>query len=99
VFYDRLVDEADRDLFFNMVKLCIEGQFKDRMSVLFSHITGDPKADVTDDNIRSLMFGDYLNKNKSEKLYDEIQNLDDLRKVTIYVANNKMLISCNVFAC
>lgn len=51
------------------------------MPSLFSHITGDPKAEVTDDNIRSLMFGDYLNKGKTEKLYDEIQNLTELREV------------------
>lgn len=64
-----------------MLQQCVESQFKDRMNMLFSHITGDPKADVTDDDIRSLMFGDYLNKGKSEKLYDEIQNLDELREV------------------
>ena len=51
------------------------------MNGLFSHITGDPKTDVTDDNIRSLMFGDYLSKGKDERLYDEIQNLEDLRQV------------------
>ncbi|XP_053376707.1 dynein axonemal heavy chain 3-like [Mercenaria mercenaria] len=81
VFYDRLVDETDRDTFFGMVKTSVEGQFKDKMPSLFSHITGDPKAEVTDDNIRSLLFGDYLNKGKTEKLYDEIQNLDELREV------------------
>jgi len=59
----------------------VEAQFKDKMNLLFSHITGDSKTDVTDDDIRSLMFGDYLNKGKSEKLYDEIQNLDELREV------------------
>ena len=51
------------------------------MNGLFSHITGDPKTDVTDDNIRSLMFGDYLSKGKDERLYDEIQNLEELRQV------------------
>ncbi|XP_052779096.1 dynein axonemal heavy chain 3-like isoform X2 [Mya arenaria] len=80
VFYDRLVDENDRDLFFHMVKLCVESQFKEKMNSLFSHITGDPKADVTDDNIRSLMFGDYMSKGKAEKLYDEIEKLDELRE-------------------
>ena len=33
------------------------------------------------DNIRSLMFGDYLSKGKDERLYDEIQNLEELRQV------------------
>ena len=55
------------------------------MNSLFAHITGDVKTDVTDDNIRSLMFGDYLNKGKDERLYDEIQNLEELREVSEYV--------------
>ena len=36
---------------------------------------------MTDDNIRSLMFGDYLSKGKGERLYDEILNLEELRQV------------------
>lgn len=42
----------------------------------------DPTKGVTDDDIRSLMFGDYLSKGKEEKFYDEILNLNDLKEVS-----------------
>ncbi|KAJ8301425.1 hypothetical protein KUTeg_020412 [Tegillarca granosa] len=80
VFYDRLVDEADRDTFFNMIKTCVESQFKEKMNTLFGHLVKDKDKGITDDDIRSLMFGDYLSKGKDEKLYDEILNLDELRE-------------------
>ena len=71
-----------------LLQLCTEGQFKEKMNNLFGHITGDPKTDVTDDDIRSLLFGDYLNKGKDERLYDEIQNLDELREVSLLYTVN-----------
>lgn len=51
------------------------------MNSLFSHLMKDKDKGITDDDIRSLMFGDYLSKGKDEKLYDEILNLDELREV------------------
>lgn len=59
----------------------MESQFKEKMNVLFSHIMTDYSIGVTDDDIRSLMFGDYLSKGKEEKFYDEILNLNDLKEV------------------
>lgn len=59
----------------------MESQFKEKMNVLFSHIMTDSSIGVTDDDIRSLMFGDYLSKGKEEKFYDEILNLNDLKEV------------------
>ena len=74
--------------------MCTEGQFKEKMNNLFGHITGDPKTDVTDDDIRSLLFGDYLNKGKDERLYDEIQNLDELREVSPLYNDRFSHLSC-----
>lgn len=59
----------------------MESQFKEKMNVLFSHIMTDSSIGVTDDDIRSLMFGDYLSKGKEEKFYDEILNLNNLKEV------------------
>ncbi|KAL5013225.1 hypothetical protein ScPMuIL_007495 [Solemya velum] len=80
VFYDRLVDDKDRDTFFKLTKMCVESQFKEKMNVLFGHLV-EPGKHVTDDNIRSLLFGDYMSKAKEERLYDEIQDLEELREV------------------
>ncbi|XP_069141245.1 dynein axonemal heavy chain 3-like isoform X4 [Argopecten irradians] len=83
VFYDRLVDETDRETYFGLVKHCIETQFKEKMNILFKHLLpqeNDQRVTVVDDDIRSLLFGDYLSKGKEEKLYDEISSMDDLRE-------------------
>ncbi|KAL3852322.1 hypothetical protein ACJMK2_015979 [Sinanodonta woodiana] len=79
VFYDRLVDDNDRETFFQMVKAALETHFKEKMNNLFMHLAKE-EQNVTDDNLRSLMFGDCLSKGKDEKLYDEIQNLDELKQ-------------------
>ncbi|XP_067685210.1 dynein axonemal heavy chain 3-like [Haliotis asinina] len=79
VFYDRLVDDQDRNTFFKMVKSVVESQFKDKMNNLFAHLL-EPGKSIRDDTIRSLMFGDYLTKKGEDKLYNEILNLDELRE-------------------
>ena len=43
---------------------------------------------VTDDDLRSLIFGDYLSKTKDEKLYDEIMDLKELTEVSDQSACN-----------
>jgi len=80
---DFTVVECNVVVLFSRCQLCLQSQFKEKMNMLFSHITGDPKAEVTDDDIRSLMFGDYMSKGKGEKLYDEIEKLDELREVSM----------------
>uniref|UniRef100_A0A8C3CTT9 Dynein axonemal heavy chain 7 n=1 Tax=Cairina moschata TaxID=8855 RepID=A0A8C3CTT9_CAIMO len=67
VFYDRLVDEEDRKVFFHMV---------------LSHLS--PTGKVSDDNIRSLFFGDYLKPDSNIKVYDEITDLKQLTSVMEY---------------
>lgn len=59
----------------------MESQFKEKFNSLFGHLsqTGKP---VCDDDIRSLMFGDYMKDKSQGRLYDEITSLDDLRVVS-----------------
>ncbi|KAK7101861.1 hypothetical protein V1264_020177 [Littorina saxatilis] len=78
VFYDRLVDDDDREAFFRIVKVRVENHFKEKLNSLFSHIA-DPDHLIADDDIRCLIFGDYMKKG-DDKQYDEIQDLDELRE-------------------
>ena len=57
---------------------CAEAEFKEKFNNLFSNVTGD----VTDDSMRTLMFGDYLSNSEQERPYDEIQNLEQLKNVS-----------------
>ncbi|XP_010001540.1 PREDICTED: dynein heavy chain 3, axonemal [Chaetura pelagica] len=79
VFYDRLVDEEDRNVFFQMVQETTSSIFKQNFDQVLSHLS--PTGRVSDDNIRSLFFGDYLNPDSNEKVYDEITDLKQLTMV------------------
>ncbi|XP_071486244.1 dynein axonemal heavy chain 3-like [Diadema antillarum] len=92
VFYDRLVDDEDRQTFFAMVKTVVQSQFKEKMNNVFSHLsTGREVTDtnirsssahpeIRDEHLRSLFFGDYMQVKEEEKIYDEITNMEQLRE-------------------
>ncbi|XP_071815449.1 dynein axonemal heavy chain 3-like isoform X3 [Apostichopus japonicus] len=91
VFYDRLVDDEDRETFFKVVKNVVQTQFKEKMNGIFSHLLAGKDVkdnnlrsvsakELLDDNMRSLFFGDYLRGKDEEKLYDEVTDMDGLRE-------------------
>ncbi|OPJ87550.1 dynein heavy chain 3, axonemal isoform A [Patagioenas fasciata monilis] len=82
VFYDRLVDEEDRQVFFQMVQETTSNSFKQSFDKVLSHLS--PTGEISDDNIRSLFFGDYLDPDSNEKVYDEITDLQQLTSVMEY---------------
>uniref|UniRef100_A0A803W9U6 Dynein axonemal heavy chain 3 n=1 Tax=Ficedula albicollis TaxID=59894 RepID=A0A803W9U6_FICAL len=79
VFYDRLVDEDDKNIFFQMVQETTLNSFKQNFNKVLSHLS--PTGKVTDDNIRGLFFGDYIKPSSSAKIYDEIRDLKQLTSV------------------
>ncbi|XP_063790494.1 dynein axonemal heavy chain 3 isoform X2 [Pseudophryne corroboree] len=82
VFYDRLIDPEDRQIFFNMVKETTSSCFKQSVDKVLSHLA--PTGKVVDDNIRSLFFGDYFKHDSDVKVYDEITDLKQLTTVMEY---------------
>ena len=60
--------------------MAVEGQFKEKLNTVLGHLAV-PGKQVTDNDIRSLMFGDYMASKDEERVYDEIQDLDALREV------------------
>ncbi|GIY63283.1 dynein heavy chain 3, axonemal [Caerostris darwini] len=77
VFYDRLIDDADRDAFFEMVSSTVNEQFKQPMNKFLTHLTTET---LNDSDIRNLFFGDYMLPDEEVKVYDEVA---DLEKLTI----------------
>ncbi|XP_048465622.1 dynein axonemal heavy chain 3 [Rhincodon typus] len=82
VFYDRLIADDDRQTFFQIIKQTTSNFFKQSVDKVLSHLT--PSGKVTDDNIRSLFFGDFLKPDSSVKAYDEIVDLKQLTSVMEY---------------
>ncbi|XP_069761611.1 dynein axonemal heavy chain 3 isoform X2 [Narcine bancroftii] len=82
VFYDRLIEKEDRLTFFHIIKETTSNCFKQSIDKVLSHLTRSGK--VTDDNIRSLFFGDYLKPDANVKGYDEIVDLKQLTSIMEY---------------
>ncbi|KAH0631920.1 hypothetical protein JD844_019823 [Phrynosoma platyrhinos] len=82
VFYDRLIDAEDREVFFNMVKETTSDCFKQSVDKVLSHLSRTGK--IKDENIRSLFFGDYSKPSSDTKIYDEITDLKKLTSVMEY---------------
>ncbi|KAK0049220.1 dynein heavy chain 3 axonemal-like isoform X1 [Biomphalaria pfeifferi] len=77
VFYDRLIDDEDRNLFFKIVRNNCQDSFKQNIDKILGHLSKSGK--VTDVDIRSLFFGDFLNP--ENKVYSEITDLKQLTTI------------------
>ncbi|XP_031567893.1 dynein heavy chain 3, axonemal-like [Actinia tenebrosa] len=71
VFYDRLIDDNDRQLFFELIKETTKQQFKLDMDRLVGHLVPTGQK-LKDDHIRNLFFGDYMVPDSADKIYDEV---------------------------
>ncbi|KAJ3308630.1 Dynein heavy chain 3, axonemal [Boothiomyces sp. JEL0838] len=80
VFYDRLVDDQDRAWFFNNLRDIVGKNFNYNFDDIFEHIA-TVKGDVADDDMRSLMFGDYIEPDAAVKVYDEVLNVGKISDV------------------
>ncbi|GFX52653.1 dynein heavy chain 3, axonemal [Trichonephila clavipes] len=78
VFYDRLIDDSDRESFFEMVSNTTTEQFKQPMNKFLAHLTTDT---LKDSDIRNLFFGDYMLPDAEVKVYDEVEDLEKLSDV------------------
>ncbi|BFZ17590.1 hypothetical protein BsWGS_20629 [Bradybaena similaris] len=77
VFYDRLIDDDDRNMFFKIVRNNCQDNFKQNIDKVLGHLSKSGK--VVDSDVRSLFFGDYLNPDN--RVYSEITDLKQLTSI------------------
>ncbi|KAJ3342024.1 Dynein heavy chain 7, axonemal [Gonapodya sp. JEL0774] len=75
VFYDRLIDDKDRDWFFNEIKGVVPRYFQANFDETFKALDANADGKVEDDDLRSCIFGDYIAPNAANKLYDEVESV------------------------
>ena len=78
VFYDRLVDDADRAWLMEFIRTAVPTHLDEDFDRLFMHYDHDNDGKVNEDDMRSLMFCDFSSDNR---LYIEALDQDELRKV------------------
>ncbi|XP_022428499.1 dynein heavy chain 12, axonemal isoform X6 [Delphinapterus leucas] len=82
VFYDRLINDNDRFWLFTLTKNVIRDHFKESFDSIFSHLRKG-NAPVTEEDLRNLMFGDYMNPDLEgdDRVYIEIPNIHDFSDI------------------
>lgn len=83
VFYDRLIEETDRNWFFGQLSDCIRDVFRDKMEVVFDEYLDVGMGKVTLESIKTLLFGSYLDADSApdDKKYEETHSMDKFRNV------------------
>ena len=73
VFFDRLVDEKDCIMLFNMIKGTVKDHFSKSMDSLFTNIKREGLP-IDHEDMKSLIFGDYMDPDAEgdDRLYKEI---------------------------
>ena len=75
VFYDRLVDDNDRAWFFGTIKEITSRVFSMKFEETFASLDSKKSGKVEDDDMRSLLFGDYVDPSSAVKYYDEVTSI------------------------
>nr|KAJ3422321.1 Dynein heavy chain 7, axonemal [Polyrhizophydium stewartii] len=88
VYYDRLVADEDRSSLFKFVMSVIRDKFEKEPDAVFAHVATGPaaangKPTFTDDNMRSVLFGDFTGKKApgNEADYVELTKFDIITEV------------------
>ncbi|XP_059164025.1 dynein axonemal heavy chain 7-like isoform X1 [Physella acuta] len=82
VYYDRLVDDGDRDWLFKTTREIIKDKMREDFDHIFSHLDADNDGKVTEDDLRSLMYCDFADPKSDSRSYVEVRDLENLRHIT-----------------
>ena len=82
VFHDRLTDDPDREWFFDTIKRLTEKHFPNvKFDRCFQHLDSDGDGSVDANELRKLMFGDFLVPGAEPRVYEEVTEYSVLHGV------------------
>lgn len=76
VFYDRFVDDSDRNWLFNYVREVCKICFREDFDQLFIYLDFDNDGKVMEDDFRSLVYCDFADLKSDVKYYVEVRDLE-----------------------
>ncbi|RZF36882.1 hypothetical protein LSTR_LSTR004570 [Laodelphax striatellus] len=87
VFCDRLIEQQDRELLFNIVKDACYTHIRTQMEKFLENIIPEGGGSLNVDHIRNLFFGNYMEPDADPKIYDEVTDLSVLTERMQYYLN------------
>ena len=77
IFYDRLIENADKAWLFSKIKLVVRDSFKEHFDNVFDYLPKDSENNLTLDSLKRLMFGTYFDQDSDddERRYEETANI------------------------
>lgn len=84
VFGDRLIDQIDRDCLMKMLNESCRTHLRIELCKAMEKRLPIGSTNVTDDVMRDLMFGNYMEPDADPKIYDEVENSMKLSKIMNY---------------
>ncbi|KAJ3206554.1 Dynein heavy chain 7, axonemal [Entophlyctis luteolus] len=78
VFYDRLIDDEDRAWIFQKSQEVFKSKYNQDFHSVFRKYDADSDGKVTDEDLRSLMFATFYTAKDANRVYNEIEDLNDL---------------------
>ncbi|CAG9858599.1 unnamed protein product [Phyllotreta striolata] len=91
VFHDRLIDDADRLMLFEIVKNASYNGYRQPMNKVCANIIPEDGI-LGPHTVRNLFYGNYINPDADIKIYDEITDMDDLiEKMNFYLSEYNLI--------
>ncbi|KAI4463384.1 dynein heavy chain family protein [Holotrichia oblita] len=86
VFYDRLIENKDKTLLFEKLKVCVREHFREHFDFVFDHLEKDGRGEVLEKSLSDLMFGTYLDQDATEEdiKYEEVTNIEAFLDIAIH---------------
>lgn len=79
----RLIEKRDRELLLQLVKTACKEQLRFTLEQAMEDRI-EPGQAVTDNDLRNMFFGNYMEPDAEPKIYDEVENNEKLERVMKY---------------